>query len=152
MKIKHLKLIAIINFLIILGACGHDQNTGFKSKQQQLPDNKIVKVERKVTNEDFDLFFKNFNENAKFQFNRIAFPLQNRLVADDAADNVKVITKSEWEYTNFNEIKKIIINKTTVNQKVEVLFSIEDTGVHVTYYFEKKKGLWFLTTIVDESD
>lgn len=111
-----------------------------------------VKKKDSAMTENFDSFFEKFKTDSLFQLSRIVFPLKTIETLEEG-QSAKLLTKDKWTYSNFSQIKKLIINKTTIDSFNEsVLFSIEDTGIQTTYYFKNKNGLWKLTYTLDESD
>lgn len=102
--------------------------------------------------ENFDTFFNRFEIDSVFQLSRTEFPLKTISYSDEE-EETGTIDRKDGKYTNFTTIKGLIVSKTLISgSRASVLFSIEDTGINVTYYFDKKKGLWQLTSVVDESD
>ncbi|MBE9585693.1 DUF4348 domain-containing protein [Mucilaginibacter sp. JRF] len=101
--------------------------------------------------EDFDLFFKKFKTQSSTQLSRIVFPLKSVYISHDE-ETVEHTNRSDWKFSNFDTIKKLITKKSKVsNDRVDVVLAIEDTGVHVIYHFEKRKGLWWLIKTTDGS-
>lgn len=118
----------------------------------KLPSEGVLQSVKSDSVEKFDAFFERFKRDSVFQLSRIQFPLKNTLNSDDEKE-IKTIDKKEWNYTNFMNIKKLILSKTSISRsRVSVMLQIEDTGVNVTYNFDRKEGLWTLTSIIDESD
>lgn len=108
----------------------------------------------KTAPEDFNMFFKKFNEDPKFQVSRVIFPLKYQMNNDDfelsdytmAKDKYKVLklnNKADEKYLKRTiSIKK---HKATIQQRGL------DNGIYVDYIFELKDNQWFLKTWIDQS-
>lgn len=102
--------------------------------------------------EAFSPFFEKFNKDKNFQFSRIKFPLTVKLNNDDFELVDYIIIKDEHRILKLNlknveyKQKTILKNNTVIIQQRGI-----DNGIFIDYIFEKRKGLWFLKTWVDES-
>lgn len=149
-----------LRFIVILlfVGCKLGDKIATNTSSGDMSIDKGVSVHQKVplsassdTIEGFDAFFDRFERDSVFQLSRASFPL--KVVISDDNEEIKVLNRREWKFADFINIKGLIVSKTLItrNRKL-VLFQIEDTGVNVTYFFDRKDGLWWLTSIVDESD
>lgn len=114
----------------------------------------VGKVEEKE--ESFEKFFKNFCKDTDFQLSRIKFPLKI-VVVDEETRNEKLIQQSDWRHTDLLKLKKESSkNKLeTVHKSADskdVVFSNKGTGETVHHLFSKIDNVWYLTSIVDESE
>lgn len=102
--------------------------------------------------ENFDVFFEKFQTQNAFQLSRIQFPLPVKSFTEDS-EATNLMSKKEWKHTDFKSVKGLKIKKVRNEEKrVDVMLSIEDTGVQVVYHFYAKNGLWWLTYITDQTD
>jgi len=104
--------------------------------------------------EDFNVFFKKFNEDKKFQITRVIFPLKYKMNNDDLELTDYTMTKEKYKALNLNNkadekyLKRTIsVKKNTVTLQQRGL----DNGIYIDYIFELKDNKWFLKTWVDES-
>jgi hypothetical protein len=115
--------------------------------KEQLKETKPKQIE-----ESFSIFLKKFETKSIVQLSRIVFPLKN-VLKEEERDSIHIIEKDEWKFTDLTKIDGIVIEKEVLSKdKIDVIYMIEDTGVHVTYHFVNRKGLWWLIGITDESD
>jgi hypothetical protein len=152
MLVKRYLVFSLI--VMILGACNYRKN--YLDKQivkHPLPQKQVSKaLSKNSIDEQFDVFFKRFQVDSVFQKSRINFPLKNILKADEG-DTVKTIDSDKWGFTNFKNIKNLILKENKISKyNVNMILQIEDTGVNVTYSFVYKNSSWRLNSIVDESD
>ena len=106
--------------------------------------------------EDFNSFFAKFCNDSTFQVSRITFPLA-LISENDDSKTKKTIPLKEWIHTNLLRLNKdnpknILDIKKIKGNSIEVIFSIEDSGVIVIHLFSKINNKWYLTKITDESD
>lgn len=106
---------------------------------------------RTSKHEDFRSFFNKFQTVKDTQLSRIKFPLKKIQRGDDE-DRVSYIKGREWKYVNYKYLKgsNFIITSIKVNE-AQAVFSIVDTGVHVTHIFVNRHCKWYLELIIDES-
>lgn len=131
------------------------------SRPSNNSDNKIsVDQETLTSDNSFDEFIKEFSEDSSFQLTRVKFPVTYSYSSQDdetgAMETVQ-IPKREWKKINligkggFEEavgITKSIKGSNTI----ELLVQGVDTGLSVTYCFEKENDLWYLIKIIDQSN
>ncbi|MDX6183019.1 DUF4348 domain-containing protein [Flavobacterium sp. Fl-77] len=104
--------------------------------------------------EEFASFFEKFNKNKTFQMSRIHFPLTVKLNNDDFELVDYIIKKEEYTIINLNKNKEERdYNQKTILKKDKVIIQQRgvNNGIFIDYVFEKRKGLWFLKTWIDES-
>jgi hypothetical protein len=140
--------------VMILSACNYRKNHLDKQiVKHPVPQKQVSKAPSKNSiDEQFDVFFKRFQVDSVFQKSRINFPLKNILKADEG-DTVKTIDSDKWGFTNFKNIKNLILKENKISKyNVNMILQIEDTGVNVTYSFVYKNSSWRLNSIVAECD
>lgn len=102
--------------------------------------------------EVFSSFFEKFNNDKNFQLSRINFPLTVKLNNDDFELVDYTITKEKHIILKLNlkeaeyKQKTVLKNSTVIIQQRGI-----NNGIFIDYIFEKRKGLWFLKTWVDQS-
>lgn len=117
-----------------------------------------VDQETITSDRSFDKFIRDFSDDISFQLTRIKFPLAYIFQDEETGEMVTIhISKKEWKAINlignggFEE--EVTISKSTKNSNTKnILIQGVDTGVSVTYRFEKEKGVWYLTKIIDQSN
>ena len=113
-----------------------------------------ILAQKKTTGsgEVFSSFFEKFNNDKNFQLSRIKFPLTVKLNNDDFELVDYIISKEEHIILKLNlknveyKQKSILKNNTVTIQQRGI-----NNGIFIDYIFEKRKGLWFLKTWVDQS-
>jgi len=102
--------------------------------------------------ETFTTFFKKFNEDKSFQISRVVFPLAVKMNNDDFELVDFTITKEKYKTLKLNaQGTSYKQNTVTKNNTVTIQQRGKDNGIFIDYVFEKRKGLWFLKTWIDES-
>lgn len=108
----------------------------------------------KTAPEDFNVFFKKFNADHKFQISRVIFPLKYKMNNDDLELTHYTMNKDKYKALNIsnkaneNHLKQTLIikkNKVTVQQRGL------DSGLYIDYIFELKDNKWFLKSWEDLS-
>lgn len=152
---KNLLVIFILLILLFFGCDNHKKRIQYskvdtvfkKTNTKSLSKNNIDASDMK-----FDLFFNRFNSDRNFQLSRIQFPLRVWSGTGNG-QSIKFMKKNEWTYTNFTQIKKILIEeKNKAKNEMDLMISITDTGVQVEYHFKIKNDQWWLYGITDKSD
>ncbi|QSB25220.1 DUF4348 domain-containing protein [Flavobacterium sp. CLA17] len=102
--------------------------------------------------EDFSSFFQKFNKDKNFQLSRIKFPLTVKLNNDDFELVDYIISKDEHIILKLN-LKNVEYKQKTIFKNNTVIIQQRgiDNGIFIDYIFDKRKGLWFLKTWVDQS-
>lgn len=108
----------------------------------------------KTAPEDFNVFFKKFNEDQKFQISRVIFPLKYKMNNDDFELADYTMPKENYKSLNLNRksdekyLKRALVVK---KNKVTLQERGLDSGIYIDYIFELKDNKWFLKTFVDQS-
>jgi len=108
----------------------------------------------KTAPEDFNVFFKKFNEDQKFQISRVIFPLKYKMNNDDFELADYTMPKENYKSLNLNRksdekyLKRALVVK---KNKVTLQERGIDSGIYIDYIFELKDNKWFLKTWVDQS-
>jgi hypothetical protein len=136
-------LILTINFLTI--ACAVKQN-------DRLSDNDLT----------FESFFTKFSNDSTFQATRIDFPLEYLFYTVDSDElQTKRIENETWHYVDFADdslARKRSVDAFEVkwvkrdSSNIEYQLTGIDNGISIKYYFSKRKGRWYLTKVVNESN
>lgn len=112
----------------------------------------IAQKKTTAPGEVFSSFFEKFNNDKNFQLSRINFPLTIKLNNDDFELVDYTITKEKHITLKLNlkeaeyKQKTILKNNTVIVQQRGI-----NNGIFIDYIFEKKNGLWFLKTWIDQS-
>ncbi|KAF2510611.1 DUF4348 domain-containing protein [Flavobacterium foetidum] len=108
----------------------------------------------KKTSEDFNVFFKKFNGDPKFQVSRVIFPLKYQMNNDDFELSDYTMSKESYKIlkldnkadeTHLKRTVSIKKNKATIQQRGL------NNGIYIDYIFELKDDKWFLKTWIDQS-
>lgn len=145
-------------FLIALASCSSPNkvSNGDDLSEQ----NSAIEVDSRADTvhdqqEVFDTFFKKFNADSTFQHSRIQFPVILKTVDGEGVTQSSTIGKSSWKFTQLsssNNLKAQIDKNKITEDRVNVKYSIEDTGVRVDHLFIRKNNKWWLTEISDYSN
>ncbi|MCQ6958508.1 DUF4348 domain-containing protein [Mucilaginibacter aquariorum] len=101
---------------------------------------------------DFDSFFKKFKSDSVYQVEHIKFPIKITVTEDDR-DSVTYIKKNKWHYVRLTNNKEDIYKKARSNKNsVTVQYTVEDTGILMSFDFAYRDGKWRLTSATDSSD
>ncbi|QHL89150.1 DUF4348 domain-containing protein [Nibribacter ruber] len=149
-----MKLIAL-PLLLMLWSCS---NTAENQQEKKLSTTVAIKntAESSETtadksDEEFDTFLQRFSIDSSFQLTRIAFPVKVTST-DGEKEEVKLINKQAWEYTNYSNLKSGQIRSEKVkNGLINLIYTVDDTGVLVYHYFQKRNKEWVLVSIEDHS-
>ena len=102
---------------------------------------------------DFDVFLKKFNSDSAFQLAHVKFPLKVVFGDDVKIDSIHYLHRNDWNYTKFKSTGPNIFEIKRLSEiRVDMVYALEDTGVHVNYYFDYVNNDWMLTYVKDESD
>lgn len=116
-----------------------------------------------ITPEEFRIFFHQFSFEKDFQLQRILFPLEYYYSEDigDETLSVEVINRNEWNYIDFrkdnaSKTAKYDAFETSTDVLSDTIAIYQrlgiDNGIHMTYYFTRQNGKWFLKEIQDQSN
>lgn len=109
---------------------------------------------------DFNVFIDKINNECAFQKERIEFPLLSISLIDLEIESYDTTYISEKDYEcmqftspNSNMInEKVKLKQVTLSaQEKIILLGVEDTGLHIQYFFKLKNDKWFLVKILDQS-
>ena len=116
--------------------------------------NTAIVAQEKHKTETFTTFFNSFNKDKSFQMSRVQFPLIVKLNNEDFELVDYTITKAKYTIINLNkDSAERDYNQKTILKKDKVIIQQRglNNGIFIDYIFEKRKGLWFLKTWIDES-
>jgi hypothetical protein len=153
-KTLNMKLLAL-PLLLLLWSCS---NTTENSHKNKLPASVAIQstTEPSETSsdkneEEFDNFFQRFSKDSSYQLTRIGFPIKVTST-DGEKDEIKLINKKDWVYTDYSNLESGQLRREKVNKGlINLIYTVEDTGVLVYHYFQKKNGKWLLVSIEDHS-
>ncbi|WP_286969361.1 DUF4348 domain-containing protein [Flavobacterium sp. UBA4854] len=114
----------------------------------------IYAQDTKTVAEDFNVFFKKFNEDQKFQISRVIFPLKYKANNEDFELLDYTMTKEKYKVLRLNNKADEKYLKRTLSVKKSKATLEErglDSGIYIDYIFELKDNKWFLKTFVDQS-
>jgi len=160
------KFVAFFIMLLVIGACaGHkekapqddvtaDSTQTADSAQTDVTADELADIPMpKAADELFDDFIFNFSANRKLQMERIVFPLQ--MVE---GEKKTTIGKGQWQMEHFFMVQDYYTLIFDNEQHMEV---VKDTSIHhavvqkiyydsnnvVQYVFNRKRGVWLMTSI-----
>jgi len=147
----------ILILLVIFLSCKKEKNISIEIGKN-LPSNTEVKVSKQVDN-DFNVFFKLFNQDSIFQMSRVDFPLKIKTLDGEYELINQIVKKEEYRITEFL-IGNTQTNHEYDNFKQDIVLGEEevivswvgiDNGIAVEFMFKKNNGKWMLITYVDHS-
>jgi hypothetical protein len=141
------KLILLTTLIIgtLLG-CSDNPKTAVEKKASTLKKAAVLEPA------DFDSFFKKFKSDSVYQKEHINFPIKIT-VTEDERDSVTYIKKDKWQYVRLTNNKEDIYKKAQSNKKsVTIQYTVEDTGILMSFDFTYGSGKWRLTSATDSSD
>ncbi|OOQ60163.1 DUF4348 domain-containing protein [Mucilaginibacter pedocola] len=148
----------IILFIIVpamlLSGCGDSKKTpvtaNVKPAHKKLP--KLKRQQQENITSSFDEFFARFNSDSVYQKTHVKFPLRIE-VQEEKGDTVKYLAAKEWVNVKLISKGTDIFTKEQISKtEVNILYQVEDTGVHVNYYFYYEGGKWLLANLKDDGD
>jgi hypothetical protein len=113
----------------------------------------VLNKEDKGEKEYFDSFFLKFSSDSTFQLSRVEFPFKI-IIEEDEGFVTRYLSRDDWSYEDFSQMKvgkHHLKKKKESDNTVVMLYTLEDTGVHVSYVFNKKEGKWMLSSMEDSS-
>jgi hypothetical protein len=135
--------------MLILVACGdHKPNKPSITSDTNKP------AMPATAHEDFDTFFEKFNKDSAFQKDRTVFPLKVTITGGEGESNsTKFISIQKWHSFNLLSEKDRVIQKRKINkQSINVIYGVNDTGIHINLQFRLNDGKWRLVYVEDGSD
>jgi hypothetical protein len=142
------KLILLITLIIgtLMGCSDNASKTAVEKKAGTL---KKAAVSEPA---DFDVFFKKFKCDSVYQKAHINFPIKIT-VTEDERDSVTYIKKDKWQYVRLTNNKEDIYKKNQSNKNsLTIQYTVEDTGILMSFDFTYIEGKWRLTSATDSSD
>lgn len=149
---NRIKIIIVVSVWLQLSCCSNTSNYS---------GNKCINSQKTINSvNSFDEFIKEFSEDTCFQLSSIKFPVIYTFSSPDdegGAIETSKIYKKEWKIIN-------LIDKDGFEEAVEISKSIKDTntieisvkgvdtGLSISYSFEKVSGKWYLIRIIDHSN
>ncbi len=112
---------------------------------------------QKESPEDFNIFYKKYFKDSKFQSKRRIFPCTNIYFNIDNMDTVEyktnLIFKNKAKNHTFDINEEIhLVNIKKINNSILILnISGREMGLNIEYYFKLKRNRWFLFKIIDHS-
>ena len=112
------------------------------------------------SNETFDEFLNQFNNDYNFQKSRVLFPLRITTLIDFETNKSDTIYIQSTEYqkheltspkSNIVDGKVILRSETISSDQHLVIMLVEDTGIRFEYHFNRIENLWFLSEIKNTS-
>ncbi|QKJ32541.1 hypothetical protein HQ865_23180 [Mucilaginibacter mali] len=136
--------------------CACNQTTKTQKQADSLTYKNPAVKSTQLLIEDFDTFFKRFENDEATYLLRVKFPLKIIYKTDgadaDKVDSVKVIERKDWHFSR-TKTKGLIVKKIYNSpNEMHVLYQVEDTGIHTVYFFKRKGESWQLDHIEDSSD
>lgn len=105
--------------------------------------------------EEFDDFFRRFDQDSAFQLSRIRFPLPWFSQADDSTSH---IGRRKWEFVSLMDGRETTTQLfdsfgMKLRDSDERVFAITGTGsdIRQNYYFRRLRGKWYLVRVEDLS-
>jgi len=99
----------------------------------------------------FNVFFEKFKKDSTFQISSTIYPFKV-IDVDDEGNITRFIQKKDWKYISF-EGKNVLLKQVWFSKtKVDVQFSIQDTGILVDHFFEYRNGKWWHVYAKNQSD
>jgi ssDNA-binding Zn-finger/Zn-ribbon topoisomerase 1 len=143
---KKLILLAILIIGTFMGCSDNPSKTVVEKKAGTLKKAAVIEPA------DFDVFFKKFKGDSVYQKEHINFPIKIT-VTEDERDSVTYIKKDKWQYVRLTNNKKDIYKKAQSNKNsVTIQYTVEDTGILMSFDFTYIEGKWRLTSATDSSD
>jgi hypothetical protein len=112
------------------------------------------------SNETFDEFLNQFNNDYNFQKSRVVFPLRITTLIDFETNKSDTIYIQSAEYqkheltspkSNIVDGQVILRSETISSDQHLVIMLVEDTGIRFEYHFNRIENLWFLSEIKNTS-
>ncbi len=112
------------------------------------------------SNETFEEFLNQFNNDYNFQKSRVVFPLRITTLIDFETYKSDTIYIQSAEYqkhelispkSNIVDGKVILRSETISSDQHLVIMLVEDTGIRFEYHFNRIENLWFLSEIKNTS-
>ncbi|GHT18374.1 hypothetical protein FACS189429_4800 [Bacteroidia bacterium] len=109
----------------------------------------------------FDEFITQFSADSNFQLQHIAFPLTVFVPKNDTMetenDTTYYLSRKDWKFidladaSKYPTVEKVMFEKQKTDNGFELLVKGNDSGIYISYFFEKKNDMWILTGMEDRS-
>ena len=112
------------------------------------------------SNETFEEFLNQFNNDYNFQKSRVLFPLRITTLVDYETNKFDTIHIQSAEYqkheltspkSNIVDGKVILRSETILPNQHHVIMLVEDTGIRFEFHFNMIENLWYLREIKNTS-
>lgn len=141
--------------MILVSSCSNYQP---KTKKLTAYKEQISETQ-KLKDNSFKSFIKEFNKNCDFQKESVKFPLQviSLLDWENEVYDTSYTESSKYECIKLTAPKSNIVDgQITLKYDYKptetiVTLGVEDTGIHIQYFFELTNDKWRLIKMVDES-
>jgi hypothetical protein len=159
----------IISFLFMFSCSEESINkVHLKNENKSEPKKLILHVKNhKMVNKlsllsDFKTFLTKFNDDKIFQKRSVEFPLKFEVTDEFDVPNsgyTEFVMQNEWKKITISEPKCSFLDETTrlefkvyeLENIINVIIKGTETGIHISYVFEKKLDKWRLIKIIDDS-
>lgn len=147
----------LILSLVLIFSCEYKE-TKSSNSNKNIDATTIIKGEDEKLN--FQSFIDNINKDCSYQKKSVRFPLQCISLIDfeNNTYDTSEIPKKDYQCMEFTSPKSNIIDGevrlefTHLSDREEIiLLWVEDTGVHIQYFFTRHNNSWALVKILDES-
>lgn len=143
------RLLACLFPLMLLGCRSGDKQTKHDHNNTAASSNgaDVIAVS------EFDGFLQKFNSDSAFQMAHVKFPLKVVFGDDVKIDSIHYLPRNDWKYTKFKSTGPNIFEiKRLSETRVDMVYALEDSGMHINYYFDFVNKDWMLTYVKDDSD
>jgi hypothetical protein len=155
-----MKTILFITILLLFSCSGTAKKKSAPPGAGAAPSSRAAAVQP-VGKNDFDTFLDRFNRDSAFQVSSVHFPLFCLSWAGDPDDmegyDTLLISKEDYEIEllrdtvgNYIPGQPTYISVEKKGNKRLVLLKVEDSGIHITYFFRFRKR-WELYRVEDAS-
>ncbi len=145
MSMKIVKAVLVVVACFVFG-CG--QNT---------PKEEVANEIVTDTGESFESFIKQFNADPVFRRSRVVFPFKVVQTGQgiNGSDTTIDVATNDWQQVNFiypGDSRNIVDQSNEKSGVVVIKLMVEDTGVYLEHFFERKDGKWWLVYVKDSSN
>ena len=112
------------------------------------------------SNETFEEFLNQFNNDYNFQKNRVLFPLRITTLVDYETNKFDTIHIQSAEYqkheltspkSNIVDGQVMLRSETISPNQHQITMLVEDTGIRIEFLFLMRENLWYLSDIKNSS-
>lgn len=136
----------LITLLLIVSCFQKEQ----VKQKEQVEETVINDNVGKLESENFKVFLSDFSQDSSFQKSRIIFPFDDCYIEPTGDSLCYKVDKLNWIHlvlVEGSDVRSIEYScKTSGATSDEIIYSIEgiENGTGSFYYFERKKGQWYL--------